>query len=353
MLQTEFLKNSLMEWGISILIIIGTIICVKLLSMLSRRYLHPFVDGTRTRLDDVLLQALEAPLKFAVVLLGIWIALHRLDYPDTLVKVVETAYRILIVLDITWVIARLASNLLQAYWHKRVDGQASRMMPVVRRSVLVVVWIIGLVMALSNVGVNISALLGTLGIGGIAFALAAQDTVKNVFGAFTILTDKPFSIGDIIRIDSYEGTVLDIGVRSVRLMNYDRRIITLPNYKVTDATIINISSEPMRRVVMTLGLTYDTSAVKMQLAMELLRSMPSRVEGASCLPSDVVVYFSEYADSALVITYIYFIEKGKNIQKVTSDMNLAILSTFNDAGLEFAFPTQTLYVQGNGGAFAK
>ena len=91
---------------------------------------------------------------------------------------------------------------------------------------LVVVWIIGLVMALSNVGVNISALLGTLGIGGIAFALAAQDTVKNVFGAFTLLTDKPFNIGDTIRFDNFEGTVVDIGIRSTRIMNYDKRIIT-------------------------------------------------------------------------------------------------------------------------------
>lgn len=90
------------------------------------------------------------------------------------------------------------------------------MMPIIRRTILVIVWIIGLVMALSNIGVNIGALLGTLGIGGIAFALAAQDTVKNVFGAFTILTDKPFNIGDTIRVDHIEGTVIDVGVRSTK-----------------------------------------------------------------------------------------------------------------------------------------
>ena len=135
-----------------------------------------------------------------------------------------------------------------------------------------------LVMALSNVGVNISALLGTLGIGGIAFALAAQDTVKNVFGAFTLLTDKPFNIGDTIRFDNFEGTVVDIGIRSTRIMNYDKRIITFPNYKITDSSIINISSEPMRRVVLNLGLTYDTTAKKMKEALELLKAIPKRVE---------------------------------------------------------------------------
>ena len=150
--------------------------------------------------------------------MGIWIAIHRLVYPDSFVKVVDNIYRILIVLDITWVFARLFGGLLQVYWGHR-DGQNNKMLPIIKRTMLVVVWIIGLVMALSNVGVNISALLGTLGIGGIAFALAAQDTVKNVFGAFTLLTDKPFNIGDTIRFDNFEGTVVDIGIRSTRIMN--------------------------------------------------------------------------------------------------------------------------------------
>lgn len=210
---------------------------------------------------------------------------------------------------------------------------------------MVIVWLIGIVMALSNVGVNISALLGTLGIGGIAFALAAQDTVKNVFGAFTILTDKPFSIGDTIRVDSYEGTVVDVGVRSTKIMNYDKRIITFPNYKITDTSIVNISSEPMRRVVLNLGLTYDTTSEKMKEALELLKSIPKRVENVSSNPSDIVAVFTEYSDSALVIMYIYFIEKQGDILGVTSNMNMEILAAFNKAGLNLAFPTRTVYIQ--------
>ena len=219
------------------------------------------------------------------------------------------------------------------------------MLPIIKRTMLVVVWIIGLVMALSNVGVNISALLGTLGIGGIAFALAAQDTVKNVFGAFTLLTDKPFNIGDTIRFDNFEGTVVDIGIRSTRIMNYDKRIITFPNYKITDSSIINIPSEPMRRVVLNLGLTYDTTAEKMKEALELLKAIPKRVENVSSNPADVVAVFTEYSDSALVIMYIYFIEKQGDILGVTSNMNMEILDTFNKAGLDFAFPTRTVYIQ--------
>lgn len=345
MLENELWGNTIENWGISILIILGAIIIVKLLSLLGKKVIKPFVTGTDNHLDDVIFYSLEAPVKFAIILLGIWIAIHRLVYPDSFVKVVDNAYSILIVLDITWFFGRLFSSLLQVYLGKQSNGQANKMMPIIKRTILVIVWLIGIVMALSNVGVNISALLGTLGIGGIAFALAAQDTVKNVFGAFTILTDKPFSIGDTIRVDSYEGTVVDVGVRSTKIMNYDKRIITFPNYKITDTSIVNISSEPMRRVVLNLGLTYDTTSEKMKEALELLKSIPKRVENVSSNPSDIVAVFTEYSDSALVIMYIYFIEKQGDILGVTSNMNMEILAAFNKAGLNLAFPTRTVYIQ--------
>ena len=345
MLENELWGNTTENWGISILIILGAIIIVKLLSLLGKKVIKPFVTGTDNHLDDVIFYSLEAPVKFAIILLGIWIAIHRLVYPDSFVKVVDNAYSILIVLDITWFFGRLFSSLLQVYWGKQSNGQANKMMPIIKRTILVIVWLIGIVMALSNVGVNISALLGTLGIGGIAFALAAQDTVKNVFGAFTILTDKPFSIGDTIRVDSYEGTVVDVGVRSTKIMNYDKRIITFPNYKITDTSIVNISSEPMRRVVLNLGLTYDTTSEKMKEALELLKSIPKRVENVSSNPSDIVAVFTEYSNSALVIMYIYFIEKQGDILGVTSNMNMEILAAFNKAGLNLAFPTRTVYIQ--------
>lgn len=345
MLQYEILGNSIQTWVISFLIIVAAIILVKLISLLSKRVIKPLTDHTKTKLDDIIFYSLQAPIQFAVILLGIWIAIHRLVYPDSLVKIVDSAYRILIILDITWIFVRLFSGLLQVYWGRRADGQINKMLPVIRRTILVVLWIIGLVMALSNVGVNISALLGTLGIGGIAFALAAQDTVKNVFGAFTILTDKPFNIGDTIRFDGFEGTVVDIGIRSTRIMNYDKRIITFPNYKITDASIINISSEPMRKVVVNLGLTYDTSAEKMKEALELLKEIPKRVENVSSRPSDVIAVFTQYSDSSLDIMYIYYIEKQGDILGVTSNMNIEILDTFNKAGLDFAFPTRTVYIQ--------
>ena len=347
MLEQEIWGNTVENWVISIFIIVGAFILVKLLSLLGKKVIKPFTNSTTNRVDDIIYYSLESPIKFAVILLGIWIAIHRLVYPDSFVKVVDNAYRILIILDITWIFARLFSGLLQIYWGYKSDGKTNTMMPVIKRTILVVLWIIGILMALSNVGVNISALLGTLGIGGIAFALAAQDTVKNIFGAFTIFTDKPFSIGDTINVNGSEGTVVDVGVRSTKILGYDKRITTLPNYKITDTSIVNISSEPMRRVTVKLGLTYDTTPEKMKEALDILRNIPQRMENVSDNPSDITAVFTDYTDSALIITYYYYIKKQGDILKVTSDMNLEILTSFNKAGLDFAFPTQTLYINKN------
>lgn len=345
MLEKVFWGNTLQDWGISIIIILVTILFVKLVSLLSKKVIKPFAAKTKNHLDDIIYYALESPVLFGITLIGIWIAIRHLATPDSFVRILDESYKILIVLNITWLFARFADSLIEVYWVKGIGKarHSNKMMPVVKRSLLVVVWIIGIVTALNNAGVNISALLGTLGIGGIAFALAAQDTVKNIFGAFTIFTDKPFTIGDTVRIDDFEGTIIDVGARSTKIRDYNKRIITFPNYKVADASIINISSEPMRRVVMKIGLVYETTAEKMDEALNMLREMPSKVQFVS--PKDLMANFSDYTDSALVITFIYFIEKKGVIAQVTSDVNMEILRSFNKAKLNFAFPSQTIYLE--------
>lgn len=348
MLEYEFWGNTMENWGISIIIVAVTITLAKLIAYFIKKVLVPYSQKTKNKLDDIIIGSLEPPIIYGIVLLGLWIAVQRLVYPDNFAKVIGSSYKILIVLNITWLFARLINNSIDVFLANdsegmKAHGKSMKMIPVVKRTLLVLVWIVGIIMALSNVGVNISTLLGTLGIGGIAFALAAQDTIKNIFGAFTILTDKPFAIGDIIKIDAFEGTIIDVGIRSTKMMTYDKRIVTFPNYKIADALIENISTEPMRRVVMKLGLTYDTTPEKMNEALSLLSDMSNRVKYVS--KNGIVAYFSDFLDSSMTITFIFFIEKKGTVAMVRSDVNMEILSSFNKAGLNFAFPSQTIYVQ--------
>lgn len=343
--QETFLKIALGHWLKFAIILFITFIIVKLVSVLFNRLIQPFVKKTRNKLDDTLYTALRSPILFGLSLLGIWIAIHFLEPTDKMLSVIGKSYKILVTLNATWFFARLVIGLLEEFWVSRNDtknkAQVMQLMPLIHRALLIIVWAIGIAMALGNVGVDVTALLGTLGIGSIAFALAAQDTVKNIFGGVTLFTDKPFVIGDTVNIDGNEGTIVDIGIRSTRMRNYDKRLITFPNYKIIDTAIVNISKEPARRVVLKLGLTYDTTPQKMESAMQILRDMPQQVQ---YLDKNVTVAFSEFADSALILTFTYFITKGGDITAVNSNVNMEILKSFNREGLSFAFPSQTVYM---------
>lgn len=347
MLEQTFLGNTLYNWIISITIIVSSIVFMRLVAFFNRKVLYKLTRKTKTKIDNIIYDAFEVPILLAIILLGFWIAIQRLVSTDIFLKTIDSIYRVLVIINITWFFSRFITGLIGEYWgnlDKGLNDQArSRMIPMVKRIVLVFIWVIGIIVALNNIGVNISALLGTIGIGGIALALAAQDTVKNIFGAFTILIDKPFRIGDIVKVDSFEGVVIDVGLRSTRILNIDKRIVTYPNYKIADALVTNVSTEPGRRVVTILGLTYDTSPEKMREAISILKSIPSKNESVSVY--NLEANFTEFADSALIISFIYFVDKNANISQTRSDVNLSILDSFNTAGLYFAFPTQTLHLK--------
>jgi MscS family membrane protein len=350
MLEKIIYDNSVADWGISILIIIGALLLNRLIIILNRKVILKITAKSKTRFNDLLFNALEKPVLMGVILLAIWIATKRLLLGQEVHESIAKSYDLLVVLNFTWFFSRFATALIEHYAvagskekhpdNKKID---TRLLPVIKRSTLIIIWFIGIVTALHNVGIQATTLLGTLGIGGIAFALAAQDTIKNIFGGFTIFTDKTFRIGDTIQFDSVEGKVVDIGLRSTRIRNYDKRLLTIPNYKLTDAIITNISSEPGRRVVMELGLTYQTSSEKMQEAMRLLEDIPNRIPEVS--DRDLTVFFTDFKDSALIITFVYFIRKTSDIFATRSKVNLEILRSFNQAGLDFAFPTRTLHIE--------
>ena len=351
MLEKVIGGNTVENWGVAIIIVLATFFLMQIISLLYRKVIKPITKKTKNPIDDVIFDSMESPILFGIALLGLWIALHHLETSDKFIKVVDTAYRILVSLNVTWFFANIFNGMLQVHWETSAKSRKTgkqrehyeKMMPLIRRGMLIIVWVIGIVTALSNVGADISALLGTLGIGGIALALAAQDTVKNVFGAFTIFADRPFNIGDVIQFDGYEGTIIDIGIRSTKMRNSDKRLVSFPNSKLADASIVNISAEPMRRVVMKIGLTYDTTPEKMKEALTLLSNMHSKVEFVS--NRDITANFTEFGDSALIITFVYFIEKKGNIGNTTSLVNMAILTEFDKAGLIFAFPSSTVYVE--------
>jgi len=348
MLDQLFYGNTLYNWMISLIIIVGALILNKIIVLLNKYVITKITSKTKNRLDDILFQMLESPVLLGITLFAIWIAAKRLDLGEHVETIIAKSYKILTVINITWFVARLANALIEEYWVPKADGGKSKILDthlisILRRTILAVIWALGIVMALNNVGVNVGALLGTLGIGGLAFALAAQDTIKNIFGGITIFTDRPFRIGDRVKVDKYDGVIEDIGIRSTRLRTMEKRLVTIPNYKMVDAPVENISGEPMRQVILKLGLTYNTTPEKMNEAIAILKDIPNRVKFVDT--KDIVAAFTDFTDHALVITFVYFIKKQGNVMETPSEVNSEILRSFKKAKLQFAYPTQTVFVE--------
>jgi MscS family membrane protein len=334
------------------MIVVGALILNWIIRLIINKIVKKIAAKSKTYLDNILVDALEKPLFTGIILFSFWIATVRLKTNEKVHEIIAESYDLLLVIIVTWFFARLFTALLE-HSAENYDAEDRRkfsmdpkLLPLAKRAVLIAVWLLGIVTALHNAGVNLSTLLGTLGIGGIAFALAAQDTIKNIFGGITIFTDRTFRIGDVIKFDGTEGTVIDIGLRSTRIRTYDRRMTTIPNYKLMDALVTNVSSEPGRRIVTELGLTYDTSVEKMREAIDILKALPEKVPEIN-QKETVTAVFTDFSDSALTITFIYFINRSADIYETRSKVNFEILRSFNRAGLNFAFPSQTLYIAGN------
>ena len=239
-------------------------------------------------------------------------------------------------------------DLVMGYWHQRVSAQEDQafnqqLFPIVRKSLKVFVVVVAVLTTLNNIGVNITAAIASLSIGGLAVGLAAQDTLANLFGAVAIFLDKPFKIGDRIQIDNVDGPVESIGLRSTRIRNLDGHLVTIPNKTMGNATIINIAARPNIKTVMNIGITYDTPVEKVKLALKLIEE----VFRGHPKTGDLVMSFNKFESSALNILVVHWWNDTdfKACLGGLQEMNLALKEKFDNEKISFAFPTQTLYLK--------
>jgi MscS family membrane protein len=345
-----YFGNTMGQWLTAAGIIIGAVLVGRIIYWVFGRFIKRAVAKAGTRLVDVLVDLGEEPLVYAVTVTGIWVAYGMLDTTPGLDAFAAKVLFILFALGVAWFVTRISDALFEEYLKPLVAGTESdlddQLLPVARKSIKIAIWVLAAVIALSNAGYDVAAIIAGLGLGGLAFALAAQDTVSNLFGGFTILTDSPFKMGDRVKISGFDGTIQEIGLRSTRLTTLEGRTVTIPNSTFTKNPVENVSSEPNRKVALNLGLTYDMNEAQVQRAMALLKNIAADQED---LEEKVVIGFNAFGDFALNVLFIYYIKSGADILAAQTDVNLAILQRFNAEGLEFAFPTQTIQISGGGG----
>lgn len=344
-LDNTLFGNPLNEWLIALAWFGGSIVVSRVMHWISERMLKPLAARTASKLDDLLIDTLQEPVSFAIVIIGMWHGYDHLDFGVSVQAWMQKVFSILVTLNVTWLIVRFIDALIREVlipYSERSKGTMDQVMPIIRTSIKVILWSLGLVSALNNAGYDVGAMLAGVGIGGLALALAAKDFAANIFGGITVFVDKPFKVGDRVIIAGFDGFVKEVGLRSTRLQTLAGRIVTIPNMKFTDSTVENITMEPSRRVKITVALTYGTTADRIREAEAILAEI---CEEHPFTEESYLIWFEEFAAYSLNVSMIYYIQKEGSVLGVQNEINLAILERFNAAGLDFAFPTQTVYHQ--------
>lgn len=336
--------NTIYDWCVSAVILFGALVVGKILYKISGGIVKRLASKTKTSLDDILVDKLEEPIVYGIVILGFYWGFNRLHFTDSVDGFFAATFVIIFILNVTWLVSRVLDSLVDEYVVPIVEKSESefddQLLPIVRKTATVIVWVMGILIALSNSGFNIGAMIAGLGIGGLALALAAQDTVKNIFGGIMVFLDKPFKINDRIKVNGMDGFVEEIGVRSTRLRTLEGRLITVPNAQFSDNAVENVTLEPTRKISNMLGLTYETTPEQMEQAMEILRDIIMKNDKVTDAP---LISFTTWGDFSMGIFVVYYIKSDEFILSAQSEINLEILKQFNAAGLEFAYPTQTIY----------
>ncbi len=349
---TTWLDNSSWtRWLVALVILFVTVVLNRYVIHGLHRLSQGLAKRTKTTLDDTLLEAAEKPLGWLILLLGIWASIVVIDPPADvlpLVNIVEHIGRVISIVLIGWFLWRLIDGFTvyaMSQAEKTDSSLDDQLVPFISKTLKIFLIVTGVLVVAQNMGYSVSGLIASLGIGGIAVAMAAKDTIANLFGSVMLLIDRPFMVGDWIKTSEFEGVVEEIGFRSTRVRTFARTLVNVPNSILANMVIDNIDARSKRRIKMRIGITYATSTHKMQLAIEgiekILREHPGVDQEYS------LVKFDNFDDSALSI-FLYYFSASKvwaDYLQVRQEVNLQIMALLESLELEFAFPSRTLYIE--------
>ena len=349
--QKDVLGVNVWQFLAAFVFILLGLILKKISDFIFKRKLIPLFEKTRFSFDNLLTTAISKPLGYLLFIGGIAGAFAVLSLPEE-PNVRDFAFGILkifVVADFLWFLLRLVDvgvHYLAQLAERTESKLDDELIPLVRKALKATIGVICLLWLIQLLGYNVSSLLAGLGIGGLAVALALQDTLANFFGSIFIYLDRPFMVGDWIKLGDVEGKVEDIGFRSTRIRTWPATLVSIPNKTVASSTIDNWSKMPKRRVVQTVGVTYKTTPEQMERAVSAIKDIIENDEGVD--KEFYVVRFTDFGDSSLNILVYYFTKDVGFASHLETKqrINLAIMCALRDLGLSIAFPSHTVYFEG-------
>lgn len=354
--DNKFLGQELWRWAVTLLVVVIVFVLNTLLKFWGRRHTEKSDDFRFAAFKKAALP-LGRVVTYAItpIRITIWgLAISVLGpvlVPDNVPKALWLT-QVLFSVALTVFLYNLAGavEFYFARYARRTDTKLDDMLvPVIRKALrAVVVLLAGLHIYQSITHQDLSTIIAGLGIGGLAVALAAQDTLKNFFGFIMIMLDRPYSVGERINFEGHEGVIEEIGFRSSRMRRLDGHVVTIPNSKTADSVVHNVGRRPYIRRIMNITITYDTPIEKIERAVEIVRELLHNHEG---MRPDFPprAYFSEFNADSLNIVAIYWYHPPEYWDYLAhaQKLNIELMRRFAADGIEFAFPTQTIYLAGD------
>jgi MscS family membrane protein len=363
-LKTEYLENSAQTYLIFVAAIILGLIFKGLISRYLSHSLYRVIGKKEKRVGVKKFDSLlTRPIAFFIMLSILYFGFHAAEFNfeelkstlgeglyNGLEMIVSKVFSLVFIYSIFRILLRIVDYvglILLKRSEETENKMDDQLVPFAMEIIKFIVYIFTIFIILGNVlGVNVTALVTGLGIGGLALAMASKESLENLLGSFTIFLDKPFTVGDTVTAGTITGTVEKVGFRSTQIRTFDKSLVTVPNKKMIDAELDNLGMRPVRRVKFDIGLNYETTAEQMKNIVSDIQNM---VDDHPKTNDEGKVRFQEFGSSSLDVLVIYFVDSPtwNDLIDVREDINYKIMEIVKKHNSDFAFPSTTVYLQKN------
>lgn len=344
--QEVYFHNRIIDYISAIAIFLLAVLAITILKNFLIKALQTFARKKSTTIDKRFVDNFQNKMKPFVNLLyfgSFYLGFYQLNIPSFLEKTVNIFIVALLIFYSVRFILSILSYFLENYWIKK-ETDSTRITAIrgVETFLKVILWSIAVIILLDNMGVQVSALVAGLGIGGIAIALAAQNILGDLFSYFIIYFDHPFEIGDFITIDSFSGTIENIGIKTTRIRSLGGEEIIFSNTDLVNSRLRNYKRMRKRRILFNFGVIHQTSTEQLKNISAIIKEIFNRIDGASLDR----VHFSAYGDFSLNFEVVYYVNSRdyNKYMDIQQEINFQMKEEFEKHNIEFAYPTQTLFL---------
>ncbi|MBU1046826.1 mechanosensitive ion channel family protein [Patescibacteria group bacterium] len=334
--------NSVFQYGVALAIFIVFLIVFKIFQVIILKKLKRISETTTTDVDDIMIEAVQSLKPPFYYFVSLYLILPFLTIKEGVLGVITGLLLILIVFQIIKAFLILVDFIFDKLANKKEnDGGEKMAYSYLGTFSKIMIWAFGLLMILSNLGVDVTTLVAGLGIGGIAFAFALKNILGDLFASFVIFFDKPFLLGDNIEVGNVKGKVTKIGIKSTRIQSSQGEEVVMSNQDLTSQELHNYQKLEERKVLLSFGVVYETPLGKLKQIQGWLEEIISKTENVRFDRA----HFSRFDDSALGFEVVYYIEVDdyKKYMDAQQEINFAILEKFEKEGIEMAYPTRVVY----------